>query len=357
MPVATPQADLTDGFLASIGAAIPQAAPQVDSPAPADIVDASEVDAIEKASKLNSRIGHTFAKLRASEKEARAKLVEMEARIGTETGAARDALQRQIEEKETMIKDLEERLGRVNLEASPAFQSKFDNRIKAIEGRLAKNLSQFAQVGDDKAAEAASALLKATPEALNERLSKLPPAVAGAVLNSWQDAHDVATERASALAEWRKTLTAVELEDRQTRTQGDIKQRRDVALKAIEDAAGTGCFVYSDIGTPESKEAVTKYREAFLGFVQTADHGELIRKAADGFAAPTLYRVIDLQKDRIRQLETELASRNGASVLPVSPSMGTPPPRVPAPKPGEGMSATELRDTAAKNAAMALRVV
>lgn len=325
-PVPPPLDPLVQGALSAFNADLvppPPAEPPAPEPAPEPEMTPEEQEAIEEEARRNPQAGHVFARLRAEVKEARRRVEDAErARAEFQAqqeklGEERARFAKELEEKDRAVADLQERLGRVNLEASPKFQQKYDLRIQESVGRLANNLVKWGKVEQDKASQLATRLVRATPDQLDAELSKVSPAIAGMVMSAWQDVQGISTERQAALQEWKKSMAALKIEETQNMTQEAIRQRQTLAEKSVEDAAGSGCFVYRDIGTPESKAASKQYRDAFAGFVQNATQSELVRKAADGFAAPTLYQVIKLQADRIKQLEAGAVSRRAVSELPV----------------------------------------
>ena len=345
--------DLVTGALAALGAR-QEAAPT--PPADDSAVDPAEEEAILNASKTNAKLGHTFAKLRTDVKDYKQKVAALQTELAEKKdgGEAQALLQQQIDEKNKALVDMEDRLGKVSLESSPAFQAKYDGRVGQVGQKLGQSLVQFANVEADKAPGVVREFLRSTPQQLDKKLEGLSPSIAGLVMNAWQEAHGIVAERDAAIKEWRKTSAATEMESHNSQTQENIKARQDAALAALDDAAGNGCFVYKDIGTPESKKSSENYRNAFQGFVQTAEHKELVRKAADGFAAPALYKVIDMQSSRIKELMGMLRGESTESQMPISghfEEAAPPPRRVEAPT----GTARELRDNAAARAAQALK--
>ena len=328
--------------------------------APVDPIAEAEAAAVDKAARFDPSIGHTFAKLRTSLKAALAQVAEKDALLAKAaadplaTGADRSALAKQLEEKEKLVADLEEKIERVNLEASPKFQAKYDRRIQGVGVKLAQSLSQFASVDAAEAPKLAAALLQADTKMLDEHLAKMSPSIGGIVMAAWQEARGLQIEKNAALTEAKKTSAAMQIEQVQTQTAEQIRERQNVAAAALEASVADGCFVYRDLGTPESKASAENYRNAFLGFVQTADPKELIRKAADGFAAPTLFRVMGLQRQRIMDLEQQLGIRNDVARMPISTGGDPAPVPAPAAPRFRGNSTAERRDNAAADAAAAL---
>lgn len=297
--------------------------PETTTPAPAEDMTPEALQAVEDEAKRNPQAGHVFAKLRADLKEAskraeaaekaRAELQAQQEKLGEE----RARFAKELEEKDKLVVDMEERLGRANLEASPKFRQQYDLRMQESVGKLANSLVKWGKVDQATAAKTAEQLVRSTPEQLDAQLAKVSPAIAGMVMSAWQDVQSIATERQAALQEWKKSTAAQQMAETQSMTQEGIRQRQTLAAKAVAEAADQGCFVYKDVGTPESKAASGQYRDAFAGFVQNASQAELVRKAADGFAAPTLYQVIKLQADRIKQLESGIIARRSVGELPI----------------------------------------
>lgn len=361
-PADQPADDLTAKTLRAMGVLLPDSSPPVSTarpPAEAD-VDPVVVDMIEKAARHDPRIAHTFAKLRTDNKALSIALAEKEALIAQAsstalTGTERAELAKQVTDKDAMISDLQERLGRVSLESSPQFQAKYDQRINATADRLAQSLTQFAGISAADAPSTAVALLQADVNQLNTKLADVSPAVAGLIMSTWQEVNGIRAERKATLSEWRKAQAALKVETQNTQITTSIQERQKIASEALVDAATKGCFVYTHVNTPESQEAAKQYRDAFEGFVQTADMKELVRKAADGFAAPTLYRVLDLQRQRIKQLESLVGVQNNVQQLPIQGGgHDAPPPAAPKNRLPEGKTSTERRENAAAAAVSAL---
>jgi hypothetical protein len=349
-PPVVPVDDLTASFLKSIGKTpeTPVKPPEGDEPARVPVSD-EELSAVERQAQMDPRVGHAFSKYRVENKtlaeENEALKASLQEADGSLDGEARVKIADEIKAKETRIQELEELVGRVNLEASPAFKSRFDGRVQSVLSKLAQSLVQFASVDPDKAEEAAKGYLNATPEALTEALGDTSNVVAGMITNAWQETQGVLIERKSALDEWKNTSSALDVEGSAESTKAKITARKVAAEAALREAAEGGCFVYMDKGTPETKQAAEQYRGAFAGFVQSATEDELIRKAADGFAAPTMQYIIQEQARKIASMEGQMGAVVDASNLGVSPSRGAPPKPAPATDPRfDTDNMTELRD-------------
>jgi len=329
-PAAQPPVDeLTLGFLDSIGKA-PETVvrPPKEEVAPQVPVSDEELHAVEQQAQVDPRVGHAFSKYRIENKtlleENEALKAKLQEESGSLSGEARVKISDEIAAKEARIKELEDLVGRVNLEASPSFKARYDGRVQSIISKLSQALTQFAAVDPAKAEATARGYLNATPEALTDALSDTSNVVAGMITNAWQETQGVLIERKAALDEWKNTSSAIEITGSAESTKAKIAARKTAAAAALREAAEGGCFVYTDNGTPETQQAAAKYRSAFAGFVQTATEDELIRKAADGFAAPTMQYIIREQARKIAALEQQMGTTAGMTELGVSPSNGMP---------------------------------
>ena len=302
---------------------------------------------------------HAFAQLRADRKTLKAQLTEREQALAAKDaelkriGEERAKFAESIAAREKEVTELQEQIGKVNLEAAPQFREKFDGRLALIKTKLTSGLTSFGKSSPEEAAALADRLMNASPTEIAESLEKASPLVAGLVMNAWQDAQTVQAERTAAVSEWRKTSATLKLTEVQSNTQESVRQRQSLAEKALAEASAD-CFVYRDVGTPESKQSAEQYRQAFQGFVQGASQEDLVRKAADGFAAPTLYRILQLQADRIRQLEAATSAGNNAGRIPIGTPSNTQAAAAPTKAVPEGMNVMEAAESAA---ARAVRVI
>lgn len=288
----------------------------------------------------DAREAYTWARLRTDVKTFE-KAAE-DAR--NEAAAAKEEARRAADEKAKIVEELEtrkqreaelvEKIGRLSLAESPEFQQKFDLKLSDVQSRLGKALVKYAGVADSESMSQAAQIMAADPKALPDLLSDLNPSVAGMVLALTSEASAIDEARNQELANWRQTGAAASVDVARKSVVEQAESRRRMATAAIEAAKAYGNPVYA-AEDPSVKEVADTIAQEFHGFAQTATEEQLIRAAAEGYAAPYLYDVVNQQQAEIMELRSQLAGRTRAANPPMFPSGGfmappAPPPAVPA---------------------------
>ena len=281
----------------------------------------------------------TLAKQYQQEADTRKREAEQareEARKATEAQAR---LATEIEERRQREDDLVERIGKLSLAESPEFQSKYGLRVEEIKTRMAQALVKFAGVQEQDAKASADRILAANPSDLPDMLSDLAPTVAGTVMAYVNNAAAIMEERDQELANWRSTGAAAQHEEARRSVAERTAERRAWADQAVEAAAAYGSPVYGATD-PEAREEAGRISEAFKGFAQTATEEQLIRAAAEGFAAVKVYGLVESLSAEVNELRTQLAGRVRAGNPPVFPTAGSPVPTPPPPPPANVVAAS-----------------
>lgn len=282
----------------------------------------------------------TWAKLRternhferqARDAEAQAETAREEARRvaaeKAELDAARETLQAERD-------DLVERLGRANLAESPKFQQRYDDKIAAVQGKLAKDLETSLGVDAAHAPREAARLLRMTPEEIAEAMSDAPALALARVLRSVEEHATLEQQRTDELAHWRETSASLGVAQAREDAARATAERRRWAEDAMTMARNEGnpAFVASD---DASRAYVEQVAREVHGFVQTATQEELTRSAVNGFVLPVVLDELNRVVEENRGLRDALERGRRLGAPPMLPSAPhSPPPPAPAAQPG-----------------------
>jgi len=279
---------------------------------------------------------HAFARLRTERNQFERDL-QAKAKLLSDVEIARDQL---AQEKVTLLADrdkaiqdrdaLQDRLGRISLAESPAFQQKYTQKETEIEARLASALVKFGRVTPEAAPAKARDLLRAPTDALTGLTKDMQPTVQGAVMMLASEFADINTQKTLELDNWRKTSAAMGMEAVRENTIRSAEQRRSWADAAIDAARKIGNPVFAATDA-EGVKLAESAAAAFQGFVQTATEEQLTRAAAEGFVAPLLYDTIAQLTMALQQQQAQLDAFLRAQGVPMRPFVPQAPAAPPAP--------------------------
>ena len=278
--------------------------------------------------KPSARSRHAWAQLRSMVKEREAELEQIQKDL-EERDRRLAAMAEEVKNKEEAAKDLEERLGRTNLSQSPRFQEKYNAQFHKLADRVQRTLTQYGGVNEEQARAVADRVMTATPKEIAELSKKLDPAIAGAIVTASADAQALWTERQQELDNWRESTTADAQQLAQRDAVASTKARREMADNAIKQALEFGVDLYNTENA-DIAEFAQEATEQFQGFAQSATHEELMQLAALGNALPAYMEVMNVQQERINQLEELVKSHGYALNIPGETSAPAPP--APAPQ-------------------------
>lgn len=318
---------------------------------PGDTSPGSEDKAVYSWARLRTEAKTFQREAQAAKQEAEA--ARLEAKTARETQAQVAA---ELEQQKLREQELVEKLGRLSLAESPEFQQKYDLRFAEVKTKLGKALVKYAGVSEEDADANAAGLLAADPHKLPDMLSDLNPSVAGMVLTMTSEAAAIDEAKRLELANWRQTGAASSVESARRSAADAAESHRRMSDAAIEAARAFGNPVYASTD-PAVKEVADEIANEFHGFVQTATEEQLIRAAAEGYAAPYLYEALNQQQAEIRELRDQLAGRTRAANPPLFPSSGYTPPPAPPSTPPNVVAATKpdsAQDYAKASAAAAI---
>lgn len=317
---------------------------------------------VEPGQTPNPKEAFSWAKLRTEAKAFQKEAAEAKARAEAAEAEAKRVSQEQariaaeLEEQRKREQELTEKLGRLSLAESPEFQQKYDLKRAEVRAKLGKALVKFAAVAEADSMSSADRILSADPKDLPTMLGDLNPSVAGMVLALTSEAAALDEARNQELSNWRQTGAAASVENARKTAAEAAASRHKLAVDAIEAAKAYGNPVFAATD-PDTQAVAAEISEGFRGFVQTATEAQLVRAAAEGYAAPYLYEVMNQQAAEIAALKDQIASRNRSSMPPVfsapdrgpipPPAQATPPNVVPVRGPD---SAQDFAMAAAANA-------
>lgn len=353
---------------AAIQARFTQNPPAAPAPSADPLADIPEVPPAQGDGEPDPKAHHRWAELRTvakqyqQEAETRRREAEQAREEARRAAEEQARLAGELEERRSREDELVERIGRLSLSESPEFQKKYGLRLEAIKTRMAQALVKFAGVAEQDAAASADKILSAAPGDLPDMLSDLAPTVAGTVMAYANDAASVMEERDQELANWRSTGAAAQYEETRRSAAERAAERRAWADQAVAAAAAYGSPVYGATD-PEAREEASRIADAFRGFAQTATEEQLVRAAAEGFAAVKVYGLVESLSAEVGELRTQLAGRVRAGNPPVFPTSGSPHQAPPPPLPPNVVAASspgssrDMADSVARGALAGLGLV
>lgn len=227
------------------------------------------------------------------------------------------------------LSDYEDRIGKLDVTQSKTFQAQFDQPLNSL---FTRSLSIMTKSGKDPR-QARDLLLRvinpnASFEEIQSALSEEPVAVQGALFNNAVEMVELQKRRHAALSDWRSTAAA--LRENESRTSVAQLSQAIVAdttqaVEALRDE-GSWLFMKSDVDQQWNTD-VDQRIKAVHGILKMNNPADLVKYVADGVAARTYRQLHAAASTRVKELEAELARRNG--VVPRMAGGGT----VPTPQP------------------------
>lgn len=319
---------------------------QQDTPIP-DIPQEQQIQLPQDDSD-RSGIGHAFAASRAEARQYRQLAEQLKQRL--EAAAAekakfleeKAAFEKQLLDGETRAKDLEDQIGKLDLERSPAFREKYDRPVLEIRDQLAQEFERNGIKPEDAATLANDVLNANSMDDVPVLLAQLPNAVQGMAIYKWQEATGLFNQRDQALNEWRQTQTGLE--------QVTGKETAVMTAQRRQELCNTGFDRVSKVVTFWNDPAFDKYRQAQEANVKAwysqASDDQLAAAAVEGaLVAPFAYAQIEALQNLVSELQGRLqghARLASPPVAPYFPGSQPPPPPPPPPKQEKPQDANPL---------------
>lgn len=255
-------------------------------------------------------------------REERRRRKEMEVKMAEAAPATEDA--KKMQER---VQQLENELGRLDLERSPAFQDQYGRPIQLVEAKATSVLVR-AGVGEDVAKKVLEQVFSKTDIRQQERVFddldvEVSPAIVGAVLQLAVERDEASQARAKALGDWKASRASVEERANREKQARDVKDAQGLLSTALEEvrSGGNPFFTRSDANSEWNVGVVTHFEEATLGVLQRNDPKEIATLVAHGLTFPRL--LTQFAKERERRLSME---RDGFQSSPAVPASGRPAP-------------------------------
>ena len=298
-------------------------------------------------------VGHAFAAVRAEVKKYKQMAEEFrrqveQVRADYSTYAQREsAITEKLTAEQNRAKELEEKLGQLDLEQSPAFREKYDAPLNAVSAEIAKTLvanGYQPQQADDLARQVVLAKDVAAVSSL-PGMAELPSTVQGMIMYKFNEADGLWAQRDQALAEWRSTREGLQ----QTATREDAV----VSAQRRAELVGTGIdrvskvapdFIWNDPEFAEFRKTEVEKVKAWYG---QAPEDQIAAAAVEGaLVAPFAYRLVKGLMDKVMELQGALDAHhrigNPRTVPYYRPPEVAAPPAPPPPPAGEQKSWTPV---------------
>ena len=293
-------------------------------------------------------VGHAFAAARAEAKKYRQMAEEFKAQVEKvradyESYAQREsALAEKLTAEQNRAHDLEEKIGKMDLEQSPAFKAKYDAPISAIREEIAKTLvaNGYQQTQADELSKQVVLAENAAAVAALPGVSELPSTVQGMLMYKFNESDGLWAQRNQALSEWRATQQGLQ--------QTTVREDAVVSAQHRAELAATGLdriskvvpqFIWNDPEFVKLRDTEVEKVKAWYG---QAGEDQLAAAAVEGaLVAPFAYRLVEGLGQKIVELQGVIDARNQLGSPRTVPYYHGAPPPPPPPKPdngGEGKS-------------------
>lgn len=284
-------------------------------------------------------VGHAFAMARAETKKFRDLAEQYRQQVEQVKADYANYAQREtaITEKltaaENRSRDLEEQIGKLDLERSPAFRSKFDEPIAQKQASLASDLVGCG-VPQPEADQLAEQIITAKDhQSVQELVATLSPQAQGVAFIRFNEADALFAQRENALNEWRQTTAGLEQVATREGIVSDAQHRNEMSTLGLERVASVvPQNIWTDPEFVAYRDQVVEKVKAWYG---QAPEDQIASAAIEGaLVAPYAYQVIQQLGETIVKLRTQLDAKSRISSPPVSPFFHsqTPPPTPPAQK-------------------------
>jgi len=318
-------------------------APAEPPPLPAD-PEPTEVATDPKAknawTKKNQRISELERAIRDRDAQLATTMRELE-----EAKKPDPRMSEEVERLRTQVAELEGRLGRTDLEQSPAFRSKYDDRIDDIRG---ESLKLMRQLVPGRQTEVAAQLLARVEQAesLAEAqglLESEPPAVQGFVLHNLARIREIQQQRDAALQDWKTTKPAVEESFRRKQEEGRLRTVIESTSAALEELAkpdGENSWIFSS--RPEDRDWGSRQQKLLASaraILRDNDAGEIAKMVLEGVACKLYRQWGESCYNKMVEMQAALDRRQRFSQTATAPGAPAPAPRpaqAPAPKTESG---------------------
>ena len=255
--------------------------------------------------------------------------------------AKRDEALKQLADEQGRSHSLEDQIGRLDLERSPAFREKYDVPIIAIRNELA---GQFVHAGvpQDRAVKLADQVVQTqSPDDVPAVVSELPTAVQGMAMYKHAEVNRLFEERERELNDWRATQEGLSEVGARESVEVSARQRNELCDTGIDRLSRAVRF-WDD-------PAFVSYRDAQASKVKAwfaqAPRDQIAAAAVEGaLVAPFAYDQIEKLQREVADLRGRYESRMRLSAPGVAPYYAPVAPPAPPPPPPPQMQPEDMDD-------------
>ena len=292
-------------------------------------------------------VGHAFAAARAEARRYRQMAEDFrqqveKVRADYDTYAQREsALAEKLTAEQNRSRELEDKLGKLDLEQAPAFREKYDMPLLNVQDQISATLEQNGhqkQAADEIARRIVMAQSADELQDIPE-FAQLPSVAQGMVMYKFSEADRLWADRAHALEEWRATQTGLEQVDIRDSAVASAQHRSELASTGLDRIASVvPAHIWNDPEFAKLREAETEKVKAWFG---QASEDQVAAAAMEGaLVAPYLYRTVDGLVSEVMRLRGQLEAGTRLRAPTVAPYYVSPPappaPPPQAPQPGQG---------------------
>ena len=261
-------------------------------------------DAEVEASLRDPKERHAFARLRHQNSELERQKAELEKQLAERQKAELPA--EEVAKYETTIRELEEKVGVLDLASSRAFKTKYDSPLNAMLGRAASLLVKSGLPAEDASTVVKELVSESTVERA-QRLHQVAPVLASSVVNLLEDFDQLRADREAALRNWKDTRESTGLEARRLEKARAIELAEGLAGSVLDELASSGNPFFIRSGQDEEWNRGVEQREReFRGLLKAGDQATLARLVAEGLAGAELKRLYLRESEAREKLEAEV---------------------------------------------------
>lgn len=255
-------------------------------------------------------VGHAFAAARAETKKFRdlAEQYRQQAekmKADYESFAPREtAFAEKLTAEQNRSRELEERLGRLDLEQAPSFREKYDVPIKAVRDEIARTLAANGYQQQDADELAKQIVLGETAQEVAQLpgVSELPSTVQGMLMYKFSEADGLWAQRGQALAQWRTTQQGLEQTTHREDAVTAAQRRLDLVSTGLDRVAKVvPGMIWSDPEFAKFRESEVEKVKAWYG---QASDDQIATAAVEGaVVAPFVYKLVDGLAKKVMELQ------------------------------------------------------
>ena len=308
---------------------------------------------VEQPEEMSDKAKYAWIEIRNREKAARLaaeqyrqKMEQMETQSKT-VASERAKFADELKLRDDKVKQLEDELGKLDLQHRPEFKSKYDVPLESLATEVAGIVKSETSATDDdnEARQIAGRMFSMDDDKFQEVVAQLPSPVQGSLWDKRRQARELMGARDHAVQEWRSTQAGVVAEDQQSQIVQRSERRREMADSAIDFAKNQTPIAkrLSVLVEPTYQQDVANVDTAFKGFMQEADDKAIARAAYQGFLVPVMQRQLAFMAEAASAWKEAYYAVNNLGKPPAGPmmvqsSIPIAPPVAAKPKVVEGMN-------------------